>query len=98
MLRLDAGTPDFAARFDELANARREADEDVSARVREIIARVRAEGDACLRALTLDYDRHDLDTTGWRVPQAEIDAALDGIDLDLRAALELAASRIAAPP
>lgn len=96
MLRLDAGAPDFAAQFDALVNARREADEDVSAKVREIIARVRAEGDTALRALTQQFDRHDLDATGWRVPQADMDAALDGLDRDLRAALELAAGRIAA--
>lgn len=96
MLRLDARAPDFAARFDALVNARREADEDVSAKVREIIARVRAEGDAALRALTQQYDRHDPDVTGWRVDEAEMDAALEGLDADLRAALELAAQRIAA--
>ena len=96
MWRLDTRAPDFVARFDDLVNARREADEDVSAKVREIAARVRADGDAALHALTQQFDRHDLDATGWRVTQAEMNAALDGLDPELRAALELAAERIAA--
>lgn len=96
MLRLDAGAADFAARFDALVNARREADADVADSVRAIIARVRDEGDAALKELTQRFDKHDLDATGWRVEAAEMDAALAGLPKELRAALELAAERIAA--
>lgn len=96
MQRLDAGADDFAARFDALVNARREADEDVSSAVRDIVSRVRREGDSALADLTKRFDRHDLDATGWRVETAEMDAALDGLDPELRGALELAAERIAA--
>jgi histidinol dehydrogenase len=63
--------------------------------VRAIIARVRDEGDAALKDLTARFDKHDLDATGWRVEAAEMDAALAGLAPDLRAALELAAERIA---
>ena len=96
MWRLDTSAPDFAAQFATLVNARREADEDVSARVREIISRVRTAGDTVLRELTSQFDRHDLDATGWRVERAETDAALHSLDPELRSALELAAERIAA--
>ena len=96
MWRLDTSAPDFAAQFATLVNARREADEDVSARVREIISRVRTGGDTVLRELTSRFDRHDLDATGWRVERAETDAALHSLDPELRSALELAAERIAA--
>ena len=96
MWRLDTSAPDFAAQFATLVNARREADEDVSARVREIISRVRTGGDTVLRELTRRFDRHDLDATGWRVERAETDAALHSLDPELRSALELAAERIAA--
>ena len=96
MWRLDTSAPDFAAQFATLVNARREADEDVSARVREIISRVRTGGDTVLRELTSQFDRHDLDATGWRVERAETDAALHSLDPELRSALELAAERIAA--
>ncbi len=63
--------------------------------VAALVAEVRAKGDAALRALTLRFDRHDLDAGGWDVPRAERRAALDGLDRPLRAALELAAERIA---
>lgn len=96
MWRLDTSAPDFAAQFATLVSARREADEDVSARVREIISRVRTGGDTVLRELTSQFDRHDLDATGWRVERAETDAALHSLDPELRSALELAAERIAA--
>jgi histidinol dehydrogenase len=96
MWRLDTSAPDFAAQFATLVNARREADEDVSARVREIISRVRTGGDTVLRELTSQFDRHDLDATGWRVERADTDAALHSLDPELRSALELAAERIAA--
>lgn len=95
-LRLDTRDPGFAAAFDALVNARREADSDVSDRVRDIIARVRVEGDAAVAELTRTYDRHDLDLTGWHISGAEMDAACAGIDRDLLQALELAAERITA--
>ena len=95
MIRLDAATADFAGAFDALVNARREADADVSRDVAAIVARVRGEGDAALRDLTLRLDRHDPDVTGWEVPRSERRAALAGLDTDLRAALELAAERVA---
>ena len=93
-LRLRADDTGFAAAFDALVDARREADADVSRDVAAILARVRAEGDAALRDLTQRFDGHDLDAGGWEVSAAERKAALDGLDRDLRAALELAADRI----
>jgi histidinol dehydrogenase len=93
-LRLDARHPDFAGAFDALVNARREADEDVSAVVRGIIARVKAEGDAAVAAYTKRFDRHDLDQSGWAIGKEERAAALAGLTPDLRNALELAAERI----
>ncbi|SFS04777.1 histidinol dehydrogenase [Sphingomonas jatrophae] len=95
MIRLDARDPGFADAFSALVDARREADEDVAQAVAAIVARVKAEGDAALHELTLRFDRHDLDVTGWQVPRAERRAALESLAPDLRDALELAASRIA---
>jgi histidinol dehydrogenase len=93
VLRLDAHTADFAEQFDRLVNARREADQDVSRDVSAIIARVRAEGDAAVAALTQQFDGHDL---AWRLDLAACQAALDELDVELRAALDLAADRIRA--
>ncbi len=94
MQRLSSSDPDFEARFAAIVNDRRESDADVGRVVAEIIAKVRAEGDAALRELTAKFDRHDLDVGGWKIEAEACKAAFDALDADLRAALELAASRI----
>ena len=95
-LRLDNRDPGFAAAFDALVNARRESDADVSRDVAAIVADVRAKGDAALAEYTRRFDRHDLEATGWQISAEERRAALEGLDPELRAALELAADRIRA--
>ncbi|WP_136161260.1 histidinol dehydrogenase [Sphingomonas flavalba] len=94
--RLTATAPDFAAAFAALVNARREADADVSRDVAAIIAAVREQGDAAVADYTRRFDRFDPDAEGWTVPAVARRAALDGLAPDLRRALDLAASRIAA--
>ena len=96
MIRLSTSEPGFAAAFDALVSARREADADLARDVRTIIAAVRDEGDAAVAAYTRRLDRFDLDTTGWRIERADMLAAWEGLTPELRAALELAAERIAA--
>lgn len=96
MIRLDAAAPDFAAAFTALVNARRESDPDVARDVAAIIAGVRERGDAALADYTRRFDRFDLDAEGWTVSAADRRAALDGLSPDLRRALDLAATRIAA--
>ncbi|MDF0543178.1 histidinol dehydrogenase [Sphingobium sp. H39-3-25] len=95
-LRLDSRDAGFADAFTALVDARREADEDVSRDVTAILKRIRAEGDVALADYTQRFDRHDLESSGWSVTRAEMDAALAGISTELRDALELAATRIAA--
>ncbi len=96
MIRLATRDGDFAERFTALVEARRGSDPDVARDVAAILARVADEGDAALRDLTRRFDGHDLDATGWRVAPADARAALDGLDRDLRAALDLAHDRIVA--
>ncbi|MGK6318073.1 histidinol dehydrogenase [Sphingomonas sp. DT-204] len=96
MIKLSTSDPDFAQAFDALVNARREADADVARDVRTIVASVRDEGDAAVAAYTRRFDGHDLHETGWRIERADMLAAWEGLAPDLRAALELAAERIAA--
>jgi histidinol dehydrogenase len=67
-------------------------DEPVAA-VRAILDEVRTGGDAALRACTERFDGVCLDDL--RVPRAECDAALAALPAQLRAALEVAAERIA---
>jgi len=64
--RLTTTSPDFAAAFTALVDARREADEDVSRDVAAILKAVRAGGDAALADYTRRFDRHDLSASGWR--------------------------------
>ena len=96
MIRLSTRDPDFAAAFDTLVNARREASADVSRDVAAIVRAVRDDGAAAVRAYTQKLDRHDLDATGWRIEPAACADAFAALDPALREALELAATRIRA--
>ena len=96
MIKLSTSDPGFATAFDTLVNARRETDADVARDVRTIVAAVRDEGDAAVAAYTKRLDGHDLAETGWRIERAECVAAYEALDPELRAALDLAAERIAA--
>jgi len=94
LIRLATSSPDFADAFTALVNARREADEDVARDVSAIIARVRNEGDDAITALTAHFDGHDLNMSGWAIDLADCKVAYDALAPDLRAALDLAATRI----
>ncbi|HUE59596.1 MAG TPA: histidinol dehydrogenase [Acidimicrobiales bacterium] len=63
-----------------------------TASVREILAMVRAGGDAALRDLTERFDHVRIDDI--RVPPAQVTAALGQIDPELREALEVAHANI----
>ena len=86
---------DFAARFGELQTMKREQSVDVNAAVSTIIADVQARGDAALIELTEKFDRQTLTAETLHISDAEIDAAFDAVNEDTKAALQLAADRIA---
>lgn len=67
-------------------------DEGPRQAVREVLDAVRDRGDAAVRELTRRFD--GLDVAETRVPDTAIAAALDGVDADVRAALEAAAAGI----
>jgi histidinol dehydrogenase len=67
-------------------------DAALAPRVAAIIARVRAEGDAALRALTAQFDRVELDSL--EVTAAEFDDAAKLLTESQRAAIEAAAANI----
>lgn len=91
---LDAGAPDFEARFSVLLGQKREASEDVDQAVRTIIAEVRARGDEALCEFTRRFDRFDVTPQRLRVAEAELDAAWAACDPQTLKALELARDRI----
>lgn len=95
MLRLDASAPGFADDFTAFVNGRRESDADVARDVAQIIAAVREQGDVAVADYTRRFDGHDPDVGGWQVDPGFCRKALDELPKDLRAALELAADRIA---
>ncbi|MEP1199917.1 histidinol dehydrogenase [Tateyamaria sp.] len=93
---LDYSDADFEARFTALLNAKREDSPDVDAVVADIIADVRARGDAAVIALTERFDRIALTPEALRITPQEVAAATAQVDDADRAALELAATRIRA--
>ncbi len=93
---LDAQAADFEAAFNTLLNAKREDSPDVDAIVAGIIADVRARGDEAVLELTEKFDRIKLTPDTMRVTAAEVEEAASQVAPDVRAALELAATRITA--
>lgn len=94
--RLSTRDADFEARFAALLGSKREVAADVDAQVRDILARVRAEGDRALVDLTRRFDGLDLDALGIRVAPAEIAAARAVCNPEALEALAFAAERIRA--
>jgi histidinol dehydrogenase len=95
-LRLDERASGFAAEFARLARERREEQSDVREQVEAILAHVAAEGDAAVLEYTLRFDRHRPSAQQLRVAEDEIARAVADCPAEVRAALELAAARIAA--
>jgi len=93
---LNSRDPGFEAAFAAFLEIKREAAADVSGVVAAILARVRAEGDAALLALTAELDRVELTPAMLRLDAAEIESAWRQTPAELRRALELAAERIEA--
>ncbi|MBL8580070.1 MAG: histidinol dehydrogenase [Mesorhizobium sp.] len=93
-ITLNRSDADFEARFTALLGAKREASPDVEAAVRDIIARVRAEGDAALIDYTQRFDRADLATLGIAVSPADIARAYEQADPATVEALKFARDRI----
>ncbi len=93
-LRLDSKDSDFAARFAAFADKRRAVASDVDQVVAEIIAGVRARGDAALIDYTKRFDHFDLSPETVRIGSGEIEAAGTAADADVVAALRFAARRI----
>jgi len=93
-ITLNRSDADFEARFATLLGAKREASPDVEAAVRDIIARVRAEGDAALIDYTQRFDRADLSALGIAVSPADIARAYEDADPETVEALKFARDRI----
>ncbi len=93
---LSSSDADFEAQFVALLGAKREDSPDVDHIVADIIADVRARGDAAVLELTAKFDRFDVTADTLRFSEAEIAAECAKVSDEDRAALELAADRIRA--
>ena len=76
MIRLSTASAGFEAQFIALLCQARETTETVDRAVSDIIAAVRARGDAALIDFTARFDRMVLTADRLRISTAEIDAAV----------------------
>ncbi len=95
--RLNTADADFWPRLETLTAWEGVADEAVTAVVREILARVRTEGDAALLDYSHRFDRLDAASAAdLEIPADRLRQALATLPTERRAALETAAGRIRA--
>ncbi len=93
--RLNSSDPGFQAELEELLDWEQVADSAVESVVRDIIADVRARGDAALIEYTERFDRRTVGD-GLEIALQECRAAVERLPDIQRTALERAASRIRA--
>ncbi len=91
---LNSNDADFAQALTDKLRLRQTETNDVAPVVRDIMSAVRARGDEALREFTKKFDR--VDATDLRINAAEIATAEKDCHPAVRAALELAATRIRA--
>lgn len=84
----------FSNQFQAFVNERREATVDVSGTVKEIIADVRARGDAAVKEYTTRFDRYSPES--FRLSDTFVTQQAAQCPQEVRAALEVAAERITA--
>src|SRR5690606_36884204 len=95
MLRLKTSDRDFEVKFARIVNDRRESEADTARTVRDILAKVRDQGDDALAEMTARCDGYRLtDEDSWRIGPEACHAAFAALEPRLREALELAAARI----
>ena len=91
---LNASDADFEVAFAKLLGAKREDSPDVDYVVAEIIADVRARGDAAVLELTKKFDRLPLTAETLQISKDEMAEHILKVSKEERTALELAAVRI----
>ena len=95
MRRLSTQDQNFKQVFADLLAFETVSDPELIKTVDQIIADVRQHGDAHVLKLTQQFDRHPAHHfSDLELSQAQLKAAFDGLNTEVRAALELAATRI----
>ncbi len=94
---LDSSDPHFREELDALRARSGTADREVEATVREVLDRVRDEGDSAVLHYTQRFDRVEHTTmASLEIPRDRMEGALERLAADQREALEGAAERIRA--
>jgi len=93
--RLSPSQADFAATFSSILTSRDSNTSDVTDTVRDIIGKVRAEGDNALIAYTKQFDNFEATPDTIRVTPEEIAHAVSLATPEMMSSLKLAAKRIA---
>ncbi len=92
---LRTAQPDFDAAFQRVLHWSAETDTAIEQRVADILADVRARGDAAVLEYTARFDRlHASGMDKLELGQAELKAAFDSLPAEQREALESAARRV----
>jgi histidinol dehydrogenase len=94
--RLDAAAPGFEKDFSAFLGRNRDSDENVDRVAADIVADVRARGDAALVEYTRKFDWAEADVSSLRLSDAERRAAAAKVPAAQREALTFAARRIEA--
>ena len=93
--RLSTAQADFSARLEQLTAIESSQDATVESAVAEILAAVRARGDAALLEYTARFDRLKAERVAdLELPRSVLDSALEQLDAGSRSALEQAAVRV----
>ena len=93
--QLDTQDAGFEAEFQRVLHWSADTDAAIEARVAEILADVRARGDAAVLDYTARFDRLSADALGaLELTREELKAAFDGLPGEQREALEAAARRV----
>ena len=95
-LWLDASAPGFEKEFSAFLGRNRDTDENVDRVAADIVADVRARGDAAVLEYTRKFDKVETDAAGLRISDAERKAAATKAPAAQREALAFAAQRIEA--
>jgi len=93
--QLNTAAADFEAEFQRVLHWSAETDAAIETRVAEILADVRARGDAAVLAYTVRFDHLNADSLGaLELTREELKAAFDAISPAQREALTAAAARV----
>jgi histidinol dehydrogenase len=91
----DSSHPDFKAQLSAVLAFEASEDEAIDRAAAQILADVKARGDAAVLDYTNRFDRLEAASiAALEIPRAELQAALDGLSPERRAALQAAADRV----